>query len=303
VDNNSSDRTKEVVESYKARGFENLRYAFEPKQGVSYGRNKGILDSRAEIIAFTDDDVRASPDWVVNIKRALDEHPEADFVGGKILPQWEGEPPPWLTRAHWWPLSLIDFGDEPFYVNVNRPICLPTANAAFRRGVFNAIGLFSPSFSGKEDYELLVRLWRGGRQGIYVPEILVTTVVQAERLKKEYHHKWNLETGRYNSLMRLNEIIDAEGRLVGELPDIVTFLGTPGYLYRSLISESFRWVLAALKRNHSASQQHKNHVWYLIGYIKTGYGRYVQQRKHSTMREVVGFTRAILKKKFRKQDG
>src|SRR5918999_1552867 len=108
VDNNSSDRTKEVVESYKARGFENLRYAFEPKQGVSYGRNKGILDSRAEIIAFTDDDVRASPDWVVNIKRALDEHPEADFVGGKILPQWEDEPPPWLTRAHWWPLSLID---------------------------------------------------------------------------------------------------------------------------------------------------------------------------------------------------
>jgi cellulose synthase/poly-beta-1,6-N-acetylglucosamine synthase-like glycosyltransferase len=186
---------------------------------------------------------------------------------------------------------------------VNRPICLPTANAVFRRRVFNTTGLFSPSFSGKEDYELEVRLWRRGGQGVYVPEILVTTVVQPERLKKEYHQKWNRETGRCNSLMRLNEIMDAEGRLVGEPTEPVTFFGTPAYLYRSLISESFRWLRAALTRNQSAAQQYKNHVWYLIGYINTGYGRYVQERKHSTILEVVGFTKAMFKKKLRKQGG
>src|SRR5687768_11694504 len=89
VDNNSTDRTREVVESFVNGGHPNLRYVFEPKQGVSYGRNTGIACSSAEIIAFTDDDVRVGQGWINNMKRAFDEYPEVDFVGGPILPEWK----------------------------------------------------------------------------------------------------------------------------------------------------------------------------------------------------------------------
>src|SRR5436305_8400951 len=100
VDNNSTDKTREVVESFIARGHANLRYVFEGKQGLSHARNAGIAAARAPIIAFTDDDVRAASDWVASIKRVFDEHPEVDFVGGKVLPRWEAEPPSWLTPDH-----------------------------------------------------------------------------------------------------------------------------------------------------------------------------------------------------------
>src|SRR5581483_927586 len=66
VDNNSNDGTRQIGESFCAR-FSHFRYVFEPKQGLSHARNTGIRVARASLIAFTDDDVRASSDWVSTI--------------------------------------------------------------------------------------------------------------------------------------------------------------------------------------------------------------------------------------------
>src|SRR5262249_38701303 len=82
VDNNSTYQTRETIQSFIESGNSNLRYVFEARQGISYGRNAGIAHANARIIAFTDDDVRVAPNWVSNIKRAFDEHSEVDFVGG-----------------------------------------------------------------------------------------------------------------------------------------------------------------------------------------------------------------------------
>jgi cellulose synthase/poly-beta-1,6-N-acetylglucosamine synthase-like glycosyltransferase len=285
------------VESFKSRGHQNLHYVFEPRQGISYGRNTGIANSSADIIAFTDDDVRVGQDWISNLKRAFDEYPEVDFIGGPILPDWKSEPPEWLTREHWWPLALLDFGDKPFYVNIDNPICLPTANTSFRRRAFDSVGLFSPEFSGREDHELLVRLWRTDCQGMYIPDLVVTAEVQPERLKKDYHRKWNLTTGKFNSLMRLNESVSRDGRFVGELPDLATLFGVPGFVYRRLLTESFHWIVAAARWQKGKSQQHKNHIWYLIGYISKRIEKDAAERKHSSLTEIGAFMKTILRKK------
>src|SRR5690348_18335736 len=83
VDNNSTDNTRQVVESFGGRSGPVLRYVFESRQGVSQGRNAGVTAARAGIIAFTDDDVVPTPGWVAQIKRAFAEHQHIDFVGGK----------------------------------------------------------------------------------------------------------------------------------------------------------------------------------------------------------------------------
>src|SRR5678815_492050 len=75
VDNNSTDDTRQVVESFSNR---NVRYVFEAKQGPSHGRNAGIANARGRIIAFTDDDVRPAADWLSNIKRAFDNNPDVE---------------------------------------------------------------------------------------------------------------------------------------------------------------------------------------------------------------------------------
>ena len=66
VDNNSSDRTREIIERIAAVDHR-VRYLFESKQGLSHARNAGIREARAPLIAFTDDDVRAEPYWLAAI--------------------------------------------------------------------------------------------------------------------------------------------------------------------------------------------------------------------------------------------
>jgi glycosyltransferase involved in cell wall biosynthesis len=269
---------------------------------VSYARNTGIAEARAEIIAFADDDVRVSKDWVAKIKRAFALHPEIDFLGGKILPRWKNKLPGWLTRDHWWALALLDYGDEPFYVNADNPLCLPTANASFRRDVFKRFGLFSPEFSGREDHEFLLRLWQAGSCGIYAPTIVVIAEVQPERLKKNYHRRWNTATGKFNSQMRLNEIMGPDGRIVGESNNAVTLFGVPGFVYRGLFDKSRGWVWTTLLGRKAASQRNKNSVWYLIGYISKRYEQHTAQRKHSTITEIGAFIKALWRKKFNRNE-
>ena len=297
VDNNSTDATRSIVEGYIGRGHSNLRYVFEARQGVSYARNAGLAAARSPVIAFADDDVRVSKDWVFNIKREFDLHPEIDFLGGKILPHWSTPPPAWLTRDHWWALALLDYGDEPFYVNADNPLCLPTANASFRYDLFDRFGLFSPDFSGREDHEFLLRLWRAGIRGLYAPTIIVTADVQPERLTRGYHRRWNTTTGKFNSLMRLNENMGPDGRIIGEPNDEVTLFGVPGFLYRGLLVSSLDWVAATLQRRKDASLLSENYIWYLVGYISKRYEQHKAERNHSGLAELGSFIKAMARKK------
>lgn len=297
VDNNSKDNTREVIEDFIARGNKDLRYVFEPRQGVACGRNAGIAAARGEIIAFTDDDVVVTPNWVATIKRAFDENQQVDVVGGKILPRWTNPPPPWLTTDHWWPLALLDCGDRPFYVNATNPLCLPTANASFRRRVFESIGGFSTEFSTREDHELQLRMWQAGLQGFYEPELVVMANVQPERLQKSYHHRWNTVTGKFNSLMRLAEILAPDGSLKGESDNAVKLFGVSASMYREFLTESIGLVKEKFYGNESRRLQHENRLWYVFGYVSKRYEQTMALRKKSALTEITGFARDLWRKK------
>ncbi|HXH07330.1 MAG TPA: glycosyltransferase, partial [Vicinamibacterales bacterium] len=174
VDNNSTDDTRRVVGAFAERSGGRLRYAFEPRQGLSYGRNTGIDLARAPIVAFTDDDVRVAADWVMRMREVFEQEPDIDYIGGRVLPQWRCPPPRWLTDAHWAPLALQDYGPEPFVTGRERAICLVGANLAFRRRVFDRVGLFHPALQrvgdgigSTEDHEFQLRVWQAGLRGLY----------------------------------------------------------------------------------------------------------------------------------------
>lgn len=302
VDNNSTDNTRATVEAFIARGYPNLRYVFEPKQGIAHGRNAGIAAARGDIIAFTDDDVVVTDNWIAVIKRAFAENPDVEFIGGKILPDWAEPPPHWLTVDHWWPLALLDRGDNRFHVNAANPLCLPTANASFRRETFSRIGLFSPEFSGREDHELFVRLWQSGGEGLYEPDLVVMARVQPERLLKSYHHRWNTTTGKFNSLMRLDEIIAPDGSLIRERPHGVKLFGVPGSMYREFVTESLGWLKQSVNGDDSRKVRHENRLCYLAGYVSKRYEIEVAQSGHSNLGEVASFIKAVVAKLVRKHE-
>jgi glycosyltransferase involved in cell wall biosynthesis len=309
VDNNSNDGTRAVIESAVARESGRVRYVFEPRQGVSYGRNAGIAVASAPIIAFFDDDVRVARDWIRTLKQAFDEHPDVDFVGGKVLPQWESPPPSWLTDAHWSPLAIVDYGPEMVRVTAERQLCLVSANLAVRRELFDAVGLFSPelqrvkdSIGSMEDHELLMRCWRAGRQGLYVPALIASTSVPANRMKKRYHRRWHSGHGVFCAMMRYVEAIDQDGKYVGERQvrdDAVRLFGVPAYLFRQAADEGRKWTVSALKRQPALALMHENNLRFLVSYIRTTYSHERAHNERSAVAEVGSFATSLLRKKVR----
>lgn len=296
VDNNSTDGTREAAEAFVARGGGRVRYFFEPRQGVSHARNTGIANARAPIVAFTDDDVCVAPDWLARIKRAFDEHPEVDMVGGKVLPLWPSEPPAWLRREHWPPLALIDYGEEPFHTNAERPVCLVSANLAFRRAVFEHVGLFDPgvqltkgSVGSVEDDEIERRVWRAGRLGLYEPGVVVHADVQPERMTRDYHRRWHEGHGRYYAIMHAEDVERASLRL----------FDVPGPLYRQAAADALGWLKSSLRRSGGGDDAfvREARLRFFLGFFRKRREDFRAAGGRDDLRELAAFVRALLGRK------
>ncbi len=109
VDNNSSDSTRDVVESFKSKI--SIHYLFEPRPGKNSALNHAINSRElAEIVVFTDDDVTPKHNWLLAILESCRSHPEYDLFGGKVEVEYPGglkSLPRWYesTGARRWALS------------------------------------------------------------------------------------------------------------------------------------------------------------------------------------------------------
>lgn len=95
VDNNSRDATRETSHEYVGLQRYNIRYLFEPQQGVQYARNTAAKTAQTSILACIDDDGIADPRWLEALLRAYDDE-EIGVAGGKIIVKWDKEPPAWV---------------------------------------------------------------------------------------------------------------------------------------------------------------------------------------------------------------
>ncbi len=273
VDNNSCDATRAVVESAMRRHPSGrLRYAFEPRRGVSYARNTGIELSSAPIILFLDDDGLPEPDWLQSMKQAFDAHPEADCIGGRVQPRWSSPPPDWFSSEHSGPLALQDRSHAAYLNASHASMCLLTANLGFRRTVFDTVGGFSPHYPRGQDRELEMRMWRADLQGLYLPAMDVSVDVPRERLTRRYHRRWHATTAHYHALMRYRDTVDAQGILREESPDARRLLGTPLFMFREWLQHAVGWSAALLGRRSKERFYHETRLWYYASFFRTRCG-------------------------------
>jgi len=76
------DSTWRVVERYNSP---KIRYIVEPHPGVSWARNRVIREAQGDIIAFTDDDARPDPLWLLTLVAYL-QRPATSLVLGATYP-------------------------------------------------------------------------------------------------------------------------------------------------------------------------------------------------------------------------
>lgn len=185
----SSDATQQMVQQYAT-----VRYIREPRPGLNWARNRAILESSGEILAFTDDDVRVDARWIHAIVQVFAADPEVMAVTGLVLAA-ELE-----TEAQWWfeqnggfskgfqrrRLQRLD--GQLHWTDLGTGSLGTGANMAFRKTLFKQIGGFDPALdvgtatNGAGDLELFFRVLKAGAGFVYEPSALVW-----HYHRREYH--------------------------------------------------------------------------------------------------------------------
>lgn len=200
VDNNSRDRTREVVEASAAAGPHPVRYVLERHQGIGHARNRALREAKGDILAFIDDDAVASPSWLQALL-ACYRQTGADMVGGKVDPLWLVPRPAWLSDDLLGPIMMMDLGPARRRVNTKREFFL-TTNCSVKRSSIARFGEFDASLGrrgerwvGGEDVEWCQRWDRQGASIYYEPAAVVGHKVSPERATPEFFRRWFEDIG------------------------------------------------------------------------------------------------------------
>ncbi|GGC26665.1 hypothetical protein GCM10011371_12810 [Novosphingobium marinum] len=176
----SDDRTKDVAEAR-----EGVRYVREPKAGLDFARNRAVAEASGRILAFLDDDVVADPNYLIGLRRAWLENPDAGAMTGLVMPFAVETPAQVLFekrggfRRGFRPLR---FGARRFRDQLH-----PCGAGSFGAGahmsfdveLVRALGGFDEALDtgrplpGGGDIDMFYRVLRAGRPLVYEPQCTV----------------------------------------------------------------------------------------------------------------------------------
>lgn len=239
VDNNSRDRTRDVVEEFQKRIPDKIIYLFEPQRGKSHALNRGIAQAKGEILAFTDDDVKVDSCWLKNIKECFEEY-SCDVIGGRVLPYYYPDTPQWLkdnSSQLFGPIVQYDFGSEDKPYDRAKMREFIGANIAFRKSVLDECGGFRTDFGpgqglSGEDTEIVQRLHQRNKRLYYCGRVLIWHPVEKNRTSLRYLAGRFIQVGRF----RVRTGTFDKGPLV-------CWGGVPRYLFRAMPSEAVQMLL------------------------------------------------------------
>jgi glycosyltransferase involved in cell wall biosynthesis len=149
VDNNSTDRTRQVTERYSG-----VTYLFEARKGITRARQCGLRGSRGDILAYVDADTRPPPGWIEQISEQFCDERLACLSGPYSFYDLGG-----MQRAvasAWFVLARSIYGMIGYIV--------VGGNFAIRRSALDRMGGFDCSieFYG-EDVDIAKRARRQGK--------------------------------------------------------------------------------------------------------------------------------------------
>ena len=168
VDGLSDDRSREIVEELRWE-YPFIRLLNNPHRIVPTAMNIGIQEAGGEVIIRVDGHCRLAPDHISQCVRYLEETGVA-CVGGAI--ESIGQTP--MARAISLAMSSpFGIGDAYFrHGQQQKERYVDTlAFGAYRREVFNRIGLFDEGLVRNQDYELNYRLRQAGGKILLTPVI------------------------------------------------------------------------------------------------------------------------------------
>lgn len=253
VDNNSKDKTFDVVEGLKSYFNGRLVYLYEIKQGKSYALNKGISAAKGEIIALTDDDCVVDKNWLKSISEIFSLR-KPDLLSAKVIPRFNSVVPKWLNIDAMRGPIVYHHLEDRYIENSERIISVCGSNLSFLKETYNKYGGFSYSGRG-EDGELCRRWVKLGARVAYDPGPVVYHNTDPSRLTKNYFRKWYFLCGKHYSIFRKFE--NEQHKL---------FLDIPFWVYGKFISTTVDFMKSMMIFDRDIFTK-EIWVWYYAGII------------------------------------
>lgn len=175
VDNGSAQMPQDVCDRWP--GTVLLQ---EPEKGPGPARNRGIAQSKGDILAFIDADCAADPNWLASIQRSF-QNPDNQAIGGDVQVPIEDPASPTALECY-----------ERIYAYRNKKYIASgysgTGNLAMRRGAYDRVGPFA-GIGVAEDRDWGLRAGAAGIQTRYVADMIVFH--PARKTFREMQQKWD----------------------------------------------------------------------------------------------------------------
>lgn len=163
VDDGSTDGTREIVASYADRG---VRYVYQENAGAGASRNRGLLETSGELVAFLDADDTWLPGKTDRQAEYLASNPDAVLVSGHRI---------------WWDVARssrrMEVIPELDPSTMRRELCIHNvvgnpSMVLVRRAALDGVGAFDEDLRWGQDWDMFIRLASVGRVGV-VPEPVI----------------------------------------------------------------------------------------------------------------------------------
>ena len=192
VDDGSTDNTKEIVSHHPW-----VRAIHQPNMGLSVARNVGAAHATGEILAYTDSDCMADPDWLYYLVGTLLSGDYAGVGGPNISP----------PAQNWHQACVAAAPGGPSHVLLSDVVAehIPGCNMAFHRWAFDKIGGFDPEYrKAGDDVDFCWRLQQEGEVIAFSPSAIVW---HYRRFTLKAFRKQQEGYGEAESLLRFKHLV------------------------------------------------------------------------------------------------
>lgn len=169
VDGMSTDGTKAMLEA-AAREHPFIRVLDNPRMIAPTAMNLGIRATRGEIVIRIDAHAEYPRDYIPRCVRLLQSAPRIGNAGGRAMPQPNGSSP-WARAVAFVTAHRFGVGGAAFRTSWRPGLVDTVPCGAFRRRVFDDVGLYDERLTRNQDNELNARIRKAGYAIAFDPSI------------------------------------------------------------------------------------------------------------------------------------
>jgi GT2 family glycosyltransferase len=184
ADGLSTDKTKEIILNL-AEKHPFIHFIENSHQTTPYALNEGIKKSKSDVVIILGAHSEIYPDFISQNILYLNKHPECGCVGGYLDNQYENETARIVGAAM---SSVFGVGNANFRIPDKEGFVDTVAFGAYRKEVFEKIGLFDEILTRNQDDDFNFRVTKAGYKIFLSPTIICKYYVRAsfEKLYRQY---------------------------------------------------------------------------------------------------------------------